>query len=208
MYITITVVLGILFILAEYILCGLAYMKLARSREMKHSWLAWIPIVKAYLIGKVADDINGNYHQTTHRSLWMLILSIATFIMVFVSGAAFLFSPAADVISQITPDMDTQTIQQLAAGISSSDMRPFLISTAITGILAIVMIIFLFIAWYAVFREYAPNSAGIYLIITLLCVILLGVTFVAPILILMISKNTPQFVELNSKRSYDPNKLF
>lgn len=64
------------FILA-YIFKSLAFYKFMKARNLDNAFLAWIPIVGAYAVGKVYDDINEKQGKKTNFSIILLIVNCA-----------------------------------------------------------------------------------------------------------------------------------
>ena len=46
----------ILILLANYVMSSIGYMRLAERRNVKNGWLIWIPIVRNWTVGAVADS--------------------------------------------------------------------------------------------------------------------------------------------------------
>ena len=60
-----------------YIFQSLAFYKFMQDRNLDNAFLAWIPVVRAYTIGKVYDDINEKQGKKTNFSIILLILNCA-----------------------------------------------------------------------------------------------------------------------------------
>ncbi|MDE5852641.1 MAG: hypothetical protein K2G97_01195, partial [Oscillospiraceae bacterium] len=65
-----------IFVLANYILSGIAYYKLAKSRNIAAPGLAWVPIVNLYLIGKISDDIKSRHQKKSNSRILLLVFII------------------------------------------------------------------------------------------------------------------------------------
>ena len=191
-----------IFMLAYYILAAISYYNVAKIRKMENPWLAWIPVVNSFLVGKVADDINKDYHKTTHRGVTLLVLNLisalstviilaVTFPLVFdlIDSAVYYGSSLPD---QIVYDFLGKLMMVFI----------FVLLLMVVGIWEMVL---RYMSQYTVFKEYAPQSAGVYLAISLVCQFIAGITFLPYIFILVIYKKTPQFQVLNAARSYNYN---
>lgn len=197
---TIFVVFIIAISLVDYILTGIAYMKLAKQRGIKNPWLAWIPFANAYLIGKVSDDINAQYQKKTNRGVALLILNI-------ISSAGGLITSgfAFDAFNRLARMSDYFTSSySYSFGYAASSV--IIIVSLLLAAASIWCTVILFMSYYSVFKEYSPANAGAFLAISLVALFILSISFAAPIIILCIYKNTPQFTVLNTRSSYyNPN---
>ncbi len=46
----------VLIVLANYVMSSIGYMRLAERRNIKNSWLIWVPIIRNWTMGAVADS--------------------------------------------------------------------------------------------------------------------------------------------------------
>ncbi len=195
-------VVGGIFLLAHYILTAISYYNVAKVRNMENPWLAWIPVVNSFLVGKVADDINKDYQKTTHRGVTLLVLNLisalSTVIILAVTFPLFFdLIDSAVYYGSALPD-------QLVYDFLGKLMMVFIVALLL-AIVAIWEMVLRYMSQYTVFKEYAPQSAGVYLAISLVCQFVAGITFLPYIFILVIYKKTPQFQVLNAARSYNYN---
>lgn len=66
-----------------YVFSSIAFYRFMKNRNLDNAFLAWIPIVNVYTIGKVCDDINESKSKNTHFSVIMLVIEcvyIASFL--------------------------------------------------------------------------------------------------------------------------------
>lgn len=59
----------------QYILHATAFCKFMTDRNLDNAFLAWIPVVGVYAIGKVYDDINEKQGKKTNLSFVLLIVN-------------------------------------------------------------------------------------------------------------------------------------
>ncbi len=71
--------------IVAYIFQSLAFYRFMLNRNIENAFLAWIPIVRAYAVGKVYDDINEKQGKKTNFGIILLILNC-----VYWLGAPFL----------------------------------------------------------------------------------------------------------------------
>ena len=64
-----------------YIFESLAFYRFMENRNLDNAFLAWLPIVRHYTIGKVYDDINEKQGKNTNFGIILLVLDgIASFL--------------------------------------------------------------------------------------------------------------------------------
>lgn len=176
----------------SYVTNGLAFSRLARKRGISRPWLAWVPVAGSFLTGKIADDINRQYRKKTHMRVWMVAaqsliaaLSIAmlgVYIRLFLQFLGNLQS------------LDGDRAYELYAS-SCFHQLPWLVIPLML-VTAGYLVLF-FISMNTIYREYASQKAGNYLVTALLFCILLNAPFVSSAIVLVISGRTPQFQTLN-----------
>ena len=71
------IVIIAMFVMAilAYIFQSLAFYRFMKNRNIENAFLAWIPIVRAYTVGKVYDDINAKQDKKTNFSVILLIVN-------------------------------------------------------------------------------------------------------------------------------------
>lgn len=72
-------IVALLIALVAYILFALGLSRMAKLRGLDNTFLAWIPVANAYLLGKVADDVNRYLGKQTNYRTILLVLSIISF---------------------------------------------------------------------------------------------------------------------------------
>ena len=82
--------------LANYIIGSIALYKLADQKRINNPWLAWIPVLNAMIIGKIADKVDGDRGIERSWGKVLLILSlialigvIGFYMFIIVSAVAF-----------------------------------------------------------------------------------------------------------------------
>ena len=199
MYIIVLLVSICLVVIPQYVLNGIAYMKLAKRRNMPNPWLAWVPFANSYLIGAVADNINGQYQKPTNRRVLLLVLSIISVVTTTISS---IFS--VNIIFDLL-----YNIQWIEQGMYTPDLSSFGWMIILMSVLMIIGVtasiwgtVLRFMSYYTVFKEYAPDNSGLFIAVSLVAYLLLSMTFLPGIFILIIQKNTPQFILLNTRSAY------
>lgn len=70
----------VMFILS-YVFHSLAFYKFMKNRNLDNAFLAWIPVARAYAVGKVYDDINENQGKKTNYGIILLIVNCAFWVL-------------------------------------------------------------------------------------------------------------------------------
>lgn len=74
-----SIVLTVIFSVALYVLFSYSLYVIVKKRDMPNPWLAWIPIVNMYCIGKMVGDLKVFSLQLTNMEI-ILPLAFALFI--------------------------------------------------------------------------------------------------------------------------------
>lgn len=146
--------LGITF----YLLGAFGLYNIAKRRGMNNAFMAFIPIANTYYLGKLADDINATMNKKTNNAKRILTLIILVLGLGFVAG----------IVGGVSVG-----INMLAA--KSGMFYSSAIITIFTVLLSIALfacnitlLIFEYIALYTVYKEYSPNNATVFLVLTIL----------------------------------------
>ncbi len=86
------IVIIAMFVMAilAYIFQSLAFYRFMKNRNIENAFLAWIPIVRAYTVGKVYDDINAERDEKTNFGVILLTINcIHWFFMLFPKFGVF-----------------------------------------------------------------------------------------------------------------------
>ena len=96
-----------------YVVAALALQAMAKKLDIENSWLAWIPIANAYLMGKVAgDEVTVFEKKIPKLSMVMLIVTIASAVL----SSAPLIGPLASLASLVLAIIVTYKIYRIFAG--------------------------------------------------------------------------------------------
>ena len=137
------------FAITAYILNGIALSAIAKRRNIRNSWLAWVPVGSTWLMGCIADQyqyvVNG---KITKRRTILLWLSVASFLLAF---------------SDLPLDLTGLLLPELMVVIS---VLSFFIAMASWAV-SIALAIFTYIALYDLFRSCNPKNAVLYLVLSI-----------------------------------------
>lgn len=152
-------------IIIAYVFHSLAFYNFMKDRNLDSAFLAWIPIVNAYAVGKVYDDINEKQGKTTKFSIILLILNCTYWIYslflsrVFYPTFAYMFFF-------------------------------YLLNVLLCWVLPIAIVILELICYNLIFKKYAPNNSS-YFVLTVIFMIIPIVPFIPGLCLLKASKNQP-----------------
>ena len=196
-------VIGVL----TYIAIGYGLFHMAGSLGFKHSWLAWVPFGQDYILGAVADEsCKRRDGRTTDYRKKLLGLQIALvplcvlLILMLIVYLAFLItsgvkqkSYTADIVSR--PELAERATVSPALAIIPG------ILTIVVAVLLMIHIIFRFIALHKIYQLFAPESAALFLLLSI---------FISPatlILFFVLAKRAPALDAPTTEASH-PNFPF
>lgn len=152
---------------ALYFFQAAAIYTIGNKRGMKNAFLAFIPVVNMYFLGKIADDIKRTMNKKTNyanRILAFYIVSLAA------GAAGTVFICLSRVYSAIT-------------GRFSFFVIPAVILMIAAFVFAVVTTVFSYIALHVIYKEYTPANAALFTVLSVLF------SFVMPFLLFSIRNN-------------------
>lgn len=147
--------------LAAYVLSALAINTIARRRGLRKPWLAWIPVVNAWLLGSLSDQ----YQYVTRREdkskrKWLLGLSMvqlalwaAVVVLAIVVAATVLFGGYRGTVS--------------LAGVLGPAMGLLSVLLPLAAVI-IARFVIRYMALYDVFKSLDPDNCVLYLVLSIL----------------------------------------
>ena len=142
-----------------YVLQAVGMMGIAKNRGMKNPWLGFIPIGESFLFGGIADNINESYGKKTYFRIILPILSGVGLVAVslfFVWYFRFLYTFIEMAMYGIEPRPEHMF----------AEMAPFLIFYILMLFVSIANTVLICVVMYRIGKEYAPQSAVAYVILT------------------------------------------
>ena len=151
-----TVLLGLLTVLpslllgiAAWVLGAVAIYLIARRRGLKKLWLAWVPVLKVWLLGSLSDQYRYVVkRKNTSRRKWLLVLNLLKPVL-----AGVVIGFAADAWGYYGLDWEDAL---MAAGCA----LPLLA-------VSIASIVIRFVALYDVYRSLDPRNAVLFLVLSI-----------------------------------------
>lgn len=142
---------------ALYVLRAIGVHAIAKNRELKHGWFAWIPVLDQYLLGCISDQyqyvVKGK-HKNKRKILLILNLVYAgLFVALIASFVAMITQATMGYVSESR--MIAMTMRMMTM------FLPLFV-------IAIVMIVFRFMALYDLYVSCDPKNSTMYLILSIL----------------------------------------
>ncbi len=75
-------IVGAIFIVF-YVLFAVGLMKMADNLELENSWMAWVPVARLYLLGKVVGDITL-FGTVIPNTEWILVATVFVGLIPFI----------------------------------------------------------------------------------------------------------------------------
>ena len=138
--------------IVSYVLGSVGMYRIAKHRGIHHAWLAWVPVGNAWLLGSIADHYQYIAKQkTTYRRRVLLILNAVAM------GCGFLLGLVTGLAESFYTDSAVGVLMIALTVIAS---------LAVFGV-AIANTVFCYIAYYDLFRSCRPNSAILFLVLSI-----------------------------------------
>ena len=146
-------------------------MKMHEKLGLKHGWMAFVPILNSYALGKVAEQyIKENGKKSAKFSIILLVIQFASV------GIGFIFGLMMGLSQVFFPQSVAMLIE--------------LVSYAFIYIVSFGISIVSYVALWRVFAIFSNKNATLYLVLSIF------VSFVQPFLIFAIRNNEPLCVEV------------
>ncbi len=142
--------------LLMYLFEAIGMYKIGKNRSVRGAAMAFFPYFNTYFMGKVADDINAaSGKKTTHRRKLVTFMILNLVFSLIGAGGSFLIGFAGGL--GITTEVNAMILLGLVV----------LVLELITIAFTICLMVYIYISLYAIFKEYAPNHAVLFLVLTI-----------------------------------------
>lgn len=168
----------LLFFLAFFIFRGIALYKMAKRRDIKNAYFAFIPFLSYMLMGKL--QANGKYVSRTKNFYIVAMICCAVYLaLALVTDICFAVKPLKALFSEGRP-LNADDFARNSFLLNAIDAIGYLAMTAYA--------IFSLFTYSNLFRAYAPDKVMRYNLFSLLGYVFFG-SFFVPALILFINRN-------------------
>ena len=146
------VLASLLIAVVMFVFESIALYTLAKKRGIKNAFLAFIPVADSYILGKIYDDISATMNKKTGYAVRMVVLaSVAlvsgVFACVFLGMSAVIGFAGGEAVMFIFMAV------------------PFLL---VQIGCTVALLIFTLISLYAVYKEYVPSNAVLFLVLSVI----------------------------------------
>ena len=149
--------------IANYVVRGIGLYDLARKREVRGAWVAWVPVAWLWTLGAVVDDFAAR-KGIRRRFRWLMVILYGIIILCYVAMFAVMFISALSMEGAGDPE---------AAALA---MMGGVFAVYIPMVLA--MVVFMAVCpvcYYKVFEETVPEKAVKYLLLSYLVPLAFGI---------------------------------
>lgn len=151
-----SLILGIV----TYVLSSCALYTLAKRREIRHPWLAWVPVANVWIVGSLSDQyqylVKG---QNKSKRKVLLVLNI----LIMVLSLTILVLFGVMVVGAAMSGGE----QDLLAGVMGPAMAMLGMCVPMLGI-SIAMMIIRYMAMYDLYRSMDPSNSVLFLVLSIL----------------------------------------
>ncbi len=161
-FITVGIMLAIM--LALYVLMGIGLMTMAKKREMKNSYLAFIPFARYYLMGKLIGKVNFFGKPLKNIGVLAVVTSACTFAVMAIYYIASYLPILSAVFKGATVTIETTTEGTYYSGFtfnSEAIKNAFNITISISSILHTIFDLVNFFVmlelFIELFKKYSPE---------------------------------------------------
>lgn len=146
------------FLILTYVLQSISMYSIAKRRGIRNPWLAWIPVGNMWMLGSIADQYQYVAKgKVRNRRKALLGLSIAMYVLMIPLYALYFMIIILSVASPETFAGDGIWVYGLALLLLAFAMM----------VIAIVAVVFQYIALYDLFVSCNPNNAVLYLVLSI-----------------------------------------
>ena len=150
--------------IAQYVMSALGLYDTARKRQIRHAWLAWVPLIGNWTLGAVVDWFSARHGR---KSRWRTVLLVLSGTII----AGYLLLIVIAFVVGITMGMNGALDEVTMLGLFGSLMLPYLL--IIFG--AIALLPCRAVCLYKVFEEIKPEKAVKYLLLSYLVPLAAGI---------------------------------
>ena len=148
--------------IAIYIFTALSLYTIAKRRDIRRPWMAWVPVVNAWLLGSIADQYRYVAKgETKNKRKVLLILQIVSTVLVIVFFVMF-FVMMFDLVMEVTTfSMDEEELLMSVMGSLGGMMAMILPLCAVSIAYSIIY----YMALYDIYESCDPGNKVLYLVV-------------------------------------------
>lgn len=170
-------VFSLIFVLAQYIMNGIAYLRMAKKLGIPNGWLGFIPIADLWLLGKIADANSAKKNNAKRLLVSQIIFWILAVICIISTAIVGVSAAMAVGTSEVTA--------------LTASMIPFAIVLIGFSVAAVFVAVYQYIAQYRVCDNFGGKNGILWFLGMLLGGMLVS-SVVPSVLMLILSFKTPK----------------
>lgn len=155
--------------IAAYVLSGLGFYAVAQRRGIKHPWMAWVPVLKLWILGSIADQyryvVKGEVRNRRKVLIALAILQTVAVIVFYVLTIGMFVNLIVQVVQ--IPDIDAMSGEQ-ALDMMLKTVMPMLGMLLVILAVNLVTRVFQYIAYYDLFASCDPENKVLFLVLGIL----------------------------------------
>ena len=144
--------------IAAYVLQAVSMYTIAKRRGIHHSWLAWLPVGDMWLLGSISDQYQYVAKgRVRNRRKTLLGLTAAMFALMLLLLVAAVMMVVSEVVSYDAGEM-----------LMGSSLAVMLLVYLAVLVVAVILVVFKYMALYDLFVSSDPGNAVLYLVLSIL----------------------------------------
>ena len=149
-----------------YVFTGLGLYTIAKRRGIKHPWMAWVPVLNAWILGCISDQyryvVRG---EVRSRRKVLLVLNI---LKKLCASAAIGISAAGVVAMILNAGMLQTESNRAIVEFLGRRFLPAAGMAVVLGVISVVQVVFTAMAYYDLFASCEPENKVLYLVLGML----------------------------------------
>ncbi len=157
---------AVIFSIVSYVLHSLGLYTIANRRQIKHPWLAWLPVAQLWTLGSISDQYKYvTKGKVCNKRKTLIGLSIAVGVMYIVFWVGYIMA-----LVNMFMHVDNLGYMGFEQSMEMFGVPILIIIVAALAmlILAIVLAVFEYIAYYDLFASSNPENASVFIVLSIL----------------------------------------
>ena len=143
---------------AMYIFQSMGLYTIAKRRGIHHPGLAWVPVANMWILGSISDQYQYVVkRKIRNRRKVLLGLLIATYVLVTIAAVGMIVG----ITSGVFDTMDTAPAPAIFGTVA------IVLIYLVGWVLAVVAMVFMYIAYYDLFASCNPSNAVLFLVLSI-----------------------------------------
>ena len=154
-------IVSLVVISALFVLYAIGIYQMSKNRGLKKSWLSFLPFVNLLQVGKLAGDCRVFGRRMKRAGLYAMIVQIISFIFIlgYVVCKYYLFVSYGDALT-VTAEGALDFSPTSKTGQIVNNV--YEISSYLLNILNLIQVVFMFILFSALYKNYSPRNYFIF----------------------------------------------